>query len=221
MNLRFSLSKMISKNLSGKSCRLLVKFLYHHNHGFHMISVHHARFALGRCSQCHDNSQSPPGSSSASNCTCNSGYSPPNGSAGGLACVACVPGTYKAEPGQAACNPCPTGTVSRALAATDSSVCRCCQSSVLNLKLRGNPHPCHKIFPRSCGIIRALAQIFPISTCALSSPECSFDDRIRSFCDLGKYSQANPTACIACQEGTYSSAAAIGPEACLPCAAGT
>jgi hypothetical protein len=58
------------------------------------------------CLDCPENSTSTLRSSSLANCTCNAGFSGPNGGP----CVACVPGKYKAVTGSVACSACPSNS---------------------------------------------------------------------------------------------------------------
>ena len=57
---------------------------------------------------------------SASDCTCNAGYTGPDGGT----CVACAAGTYKAGTGDAACDVCPANSASPA-GSTVSTACTC------------------------------------------------------------------------------------------------
>ena len=57
------------------------------------------------CTICPEHSSSEQGSINATNCTCNRGYTGPNG---GL-CAACDAGKYKPDPGDASCQDCSAG----------------------------------------------------------------------------------------------------------------
>jgi hypothetical protein len=70
---------------------------------------------------CHLNSQSPIGSSSASECQCNAGY---GGSEGGATCQPCLSNTFKAGVGNTACDSCPADSLSPA-SSTSVSDCLC------------------------------------------------------------------------------------------------
>ena len=59
----------------------------------------------GNCISCPLGSSSPAGSTSRSNCTCNADFTGPHGGP----CSACPGGTYKNEPGSAACVGCAAG----------------------------------------------------------------------------------------------------------------
>ena len=59
----------------------------------------------GNCISCPLGSSSPAGSTSRSNCTCNAEFTGPHGGP----CSACPGGTYKNEPGSAACVGCAAG----------------------------------------------------------------------------------------------------------------
>jgi len=71
------------------------------------------------CVVCPDFSHSAATSTARSNCTCNAGFSGPDGGA----CTACAPGSFKAGPGDASCTPCPADTYQNLSAAT---VCEAC-----------------------------------------------------------------------------------------------
>lgn len=70
------------------------------------------------CESCPANSTSPVQSTVSTNCTCNAGFSGPNG--GG--CTECVTGTYKAVIGSAACEACPANSTS---SVRGSGTCYC------------------------------------------------------------------------------------------------
>ena len=63
-------------------------------------------FAASICTKCTQNAHSPSSSISAQACTCNIGYSGPNGGP----CTVCLPGTYKEATGSSPCTLCPAGT---------------------------------------------------------------------------------------------------------------
>ena len=60
------------------------------------------------CSECPSYTYSPVGSSMLTNCTCNKGYTGPDG----IQCAACIAGTYKDVNGSAPCSPCSEGKYS-------------------------------------------------------------------------------------------------------------
>jgi hypothetical protein len=66
-----------------------------------------------------DTSSAPAGSTSLTNCTCNAGFSGPDGGT----CTACEAGKYKASTGSAVCTDCGAGTHSTAVGASASSTC--------------------------------------------------------------------------------------------------
>jgi len=74
------------------------------------------------CTSCPANSNSPSGSHGNTSCTCNAGYSGPDGGP----CVPCGQGTYKDASGDAACTPCPANTWGDSVAATAAGQCTAC-----------------------------------------------------------------------------------------------
>ena len=67
---------------------------------------------------CPANSTSPAGSTNITNCTCNVGYTGPDGGS----CAACEAGKYKEAVGSAACTQCPPGTLASP-GSTESAAC--------------------------------------------------------------------------------------------------
>ena len=75
------------------------------------------------CALCPANSFSRlAGSQHITNCTCNRGFSGPDGGE----CVPCSPGRFKTVNGTSPCLPCPNGTYSFSVAATSNSTCNAC-----------------------------------------------------------------------------------------------
>ena len=74
------------------------------------------------CSTCPAHTLSIDGSGSLSLCTCNQGYTGPDGGD----CSACIPGKFKSLSGSAICALCPKGKFSTALAASSDSLCSPC-----------------------------------------------------------------------------------------------
>ena len=74
------------------------------------------------CRDCNVHSNSEGGSSTSTDCVCNSGYTGP----GGGPCVACIAGTYKDVNGSTACLECSEGKYSTSLAAVSEASCDDC-----------------------------------------------------------------------------------------------
>ena len=66
------------------------------------------------CTGCPPNTDSLLGSNNITNCSCNGGYTGPDG----MACSPCLSGTYKAVNGSGHCLPCSDGTIASKLAST-------------------------------------------------------------------------------------------------------
>jgi hypothetical protein len=90
-----------------------------------MYSYSHLRHPTGEgaCSNCQDNADSPPASTTAMSCLCVAGFTGPHG---GL-CTVCVAGQYKVAPGSAACEKCHAGKYSPTVAAA-TDVCQECSA---------------------------------------------------------------------------------------------
>lgn len=76
----------------------------------------------GQLSSCPSNSASLAGSSAATSCECNAGYTGPNGEI----CTVCAAGKYKGASGNESCTACPMGTYSPTEGATEESFCLPC-----------------------------------------------------------------------------------------------
>jgi len=77
------------------------------------------------CNACPANSHSPVQSTASTACTCNVGWTGPNG---GGTCTKCVAGKYKIATGDAACASCLVGKYSTLVGAT-SNVCQACPTN--------------------------------------------------------------------------------------------
>ena len=77
------------------------------------------------CQACDSNAQSPAGSNEAVACTCNAGYTGPDGGT----CTQCTAGTYKPTKGPYSCISCQPGKYSTALGAADVSTCVDCKAN--------------------------------------------------------------------------------------------
>lgn len=142
------------------------------------------------CLTCPDHSNSPVGSISAGQCTCNVGSTPlplqtPGGGGGGStgsegrSCVLCTGGKYKTSPGPANCSSCLPGEFSKTIGAAEN-LCEQCQ-----------PHS------------NALDYI----TCLCNAGFTGEDDNACTVCPPGTFKvEAGAVPCSTCLAGTYSNA---------------
>jgi len=146
--------------------------------------------AATTCLACANNSNAPSMSSVATACTCNVGYSGPNGGP----CEPCGAGTYKDLSGSASCTGCLTGKYSGTVGATVSSACLVC--------------PVNTNSPSTSSAVTA---------CACNAGYTGPNGGTCSPCDAGTYKNTSGSvACISCDAGTYSSA---GLSSCVLCPA--
>jgi hypothetical protein len=167
------------------------------------------------CQDCPDNTFTPrEGSTLVTNCSCNLGYTGPEG----VACAACIPGTYKDVNGTADCTHCEHGKYSEEwadigastngsllLAAAQITAYRRCLEDNL---VEGPIQECENfLFPPGC------------SPCPnhTFSPLGS-NNRSMCICNLG-YTGPHGQACDACLSGTYKDV--NGSQACAFCEGGT
>eukprot|EP00291_Cryptomonas_curvata_P006662 CAMPEP_0172199746 /NCGR_PEP_ID=MMETSP1050-20130122/28874_1 /TAXON_ID=233186 /ORGANISM="Cryptomonas curvata, Strain CCAP979/52" /LENGTH=1396 /DNA_ID=CAMNT_0012876833 /DNA_START=2565 /DNA_END=6752 /DNA_ORIENTATION=+ len=145
--------------------------------------------AASCCTNCTAYSWSPEGSSSQSNCSCNSGYSGENGG-----CLPCQVGKFKSNHGEGNCSECSAGKYSQAEAST---VCDPCEQGMY--KPNNGTAQC---LPCSPGFF---SQIQGASVCI--------------GCTAGKYSTLtgapNNLSCVACGSGTFSTG--TGFTTCIQC----
>ena len=150
--------------------------------------------AAGACIGCPMNSNSAASSSSSAACTCNAGYTGPDGGS----CSACLAGSFKTQTGSAACELCPNNTFSADTGR--SSACAACQANAVSAS--------GSVSQSYCYCKSGYAHTAGMSTCRI--------------CDPGTYnSQLGRTACSNCSVGMYSvNYGAIGSETCLMCPVG-
>ncbi len=152
------------------------------------------------CTSCPENSQGPAGSSTATTCQCNVGYTGANGQQ----CLACVQGTYKTTVGAQWCTLCGNNTFSSVVAANSSSVCVACQSNSSSNRGSTRQSDCHcfnGFLTKNLGSNNATCQM----------------------CSAGTYNaDLDATTCSKCGAGTKSSTpGAVTAEQCTACAANT
>jgi len=187
------------------------------------------------CLACPINSNSPSGSASLSICTCNVGFTGPDGSS----CTACVAGKYKTSSGSAACTDCVAGKYSTSTGATLEATCLACPSYSNSPSASASLSICtcnvgftgpdgglcaacgagkYKTLTGSAACTDCGAGKYSTSTGAISSAVCT-------DCGAGKYSTItgaiSSAACTDCGAGKYStSIGAISSAACTDCGAG-
>ena len=135
------------------------------------------------CTDCPAHTYSGDGSGLLINCTCNFGYSSPDGD--GIECSACVSGTYKDVNGSSVCLLCARGSYSNKEAEISKSACIVC--------------PSHSYTPHEGSASLANCSCDPGFTGPDGAPdECS-------ACIPGTFKDLNGTAnCTKCEPGKYS-----------------
>ena len=164
------------------------------------------------CTSCPSNSNSPATSDAANKCTCNTGYSGPNGAD----CEACGKGKYKEASGPGTCVDCVGGKFSNAFGAESSDTCDDCGagtyafagSSVCSLCPANSNSP-------------AMSDVATECTCNMG-----FTGQNGAYCvqcSPGTYKEVSGSAkCVDCALGKFSSDyGASHPKRCIDCAAGS
>ena len=144
------------------------------------------------CLACPTSSNSPTASSVLAACTCNIGFTGPNGGP----CTACVAGTYKTTTGSVTCTSCGAGTYSSTLAATAAAVCLACPAN------SGD----------SCRVCTAW------TSCTCNMGYIGSNGGPCTACTAGTYKNTS-TTCSACPANSGSSCSGCYTSAC-PCNAG-
>jgi hypothetical protein len=147
------------------------------------------------CVVCPSNSNSPIASVALTSCTCNVGFTGPDGGA----CTACVAGKYKIATGSAVCADCAAGKYSTTVGATLESTCVVCPSN-------------------SNSPIASVALTACICNVGFTGP----NDGACTACVAGKYKIATGSAvCADCAANTFSSVTgATSSAVCASCATG-
>ena len=144
------------------------------------------------CIGCPAHTYSPSGSGSLTNCTCNRGYTGPDG--GG--CETCGVGTFKDLNGSTACTPCSRGKYSNETAAVSEAACLGCPANTYSPDRSGS-----------------------LTNCTCLQGYTGSDGVECEACEAGTFKDVNgSSACTVCSEGKYSAAtAAISQATCLGC----
>ena len=102
------------------------------------FNTHNASRSEAACLSCPFFSNSSLGSTSIVNCSCNPGFTGPNGQN----CSACQPGTFKNVSGHATCKSCPVNTYQPVFGAAQLSDCLTCGFSSVSLAGSSNRSDC-------------------------------------------------------------------------------
>ena len=141
-----------------------------------------AAISEATCQGCPSYTYSPDGSGLLTNCTCNQGYTGPYG----VACAACIAGTYKDVNGSAPCSLCPQGKYSTETGEMLESTCSQC------------PAYTHSADGSSMLI-----------NCTCNKGYTGPDGIQCAKCIAGTYKDVNGSApCSLCSHGKYSTAVA-------------
>jgi hypothetical protein len=148
------------------------------------------------CTECPPHSFSGHGSSAILNCTCNKGFTGPNG----WVCTECNAGSYKDVNGSAPCSLCSQGTYSTATTAISQATCVSCPSytySVAGSRL--------------------------LTNCSCNKGYTGPDGAACTACVAGSYKEVNGSSpCSLCNQGKYSTeTGAISEATCSNCPAHT
>jgi len=142
------------------------------------------------CVPCSSNSNSPEASNVITNCTCNPGFTGPDGES----CRICVAGKFKAARGTAECSQCAAGKYSTAVGA-GSDVCQACQADSMS--------------PISSA---------QVSDCVCNPVFTGFNGGTCVQCVAGKYKiEPGDAACTNCLSGQYSTAIGAITNVCQNC----
>jgi len=173
--------------------------------------------AASHCNDCPFGSDSPPESDEVIDCTCNRGYSGPDGAT----CTACPTGNFKPEPGPSNCTSCGRGWFSPLIAAVNSSFCAPCVPGKYSTSLEAanaedcidcqagkyaennGTSVCDQCEGGKYSTVVAATSISVCTDCAGGqySPQGSTNCNI---CPAGKYAPIASATCIACPRDTYN-----------------
>ncbi|KAJ1491451.1 hypothetical protein T484DRAFT_1882630 [Baffinella frigidus] len=174
----------------------------------------------GACTVCPDNTDASAGSTLVGECTCVAGFT---AAGDGVACSACLAGSYKGATGPIACTLCDAGKFSGdASGATSVNTCQTCgqdQTSDPGASVCG------------CDLGYTGADGGPCSQCGEGTYKGTIGSVECTTCGDNSFSNAGSTAssdcscaagntfvvdaCVACEPGTFK--ASNGAGACMPC----
>ena len=167
------------------------------------------------CQNCAANANSPEASPSSSSCTCNAGYTGPDGGS----CSACGQGKFKTSTGSGSCTSCDANANSPE-ASTGSLSCLC--NAGYTGPDGGSCSACgqgkYKSLVGSASCQSCVAGKFSASTAATDATACT-------SCEEGKYSATvgatSESSCVSCQNGQSSPAGSDEQSDCFDCPAGS
>ena len=154
------------------------------------------------CRACHDNANSPAGSTAQSACVCNAGHT----AGGGFGvCSRCAAGTYKALPGPGACAKCRANSYGAISGAVSSQACASCPTNAVAPEGSSSPDACQ------CKAgYEPVFTILGVTGCQVCPPGAfsnAADNGRCEVCPPGKASKAegaaSALACAACAPGRY------------------
>jgi hypothetical protein len=155
-----------------------------------------AAIVQGTCQDCPLYTYSGVGSGLLTNCTCNKGYTGPDGEQ----CKACIAGTYKDVNGSSPCSLCNQGKYSTETGEISEATCSDC--------------PAHT-YSGAGSIVQ--------ENCTCNKGYTGADGVECAACDAGGFKDSNGSAaCTLCSQGKYSTAiASISEASCSDCPAHT
>jgi hypothetical protein len=155
-----------------------------------------AAIVQGTCQDCPLYTYSGVGSGLLTNCTCNKGYTGPDGEK----CKACIAGTYKDVNGSSPCSLCNQGKYSTETGEISEATCSDC--------------PAHT-YSGAGSIVQ--------ENCTCNKGYTGADGVECAACDAGGFKDTNGSAaCTLCSQGKYSTAiASISEASCSDCPAHT
>ena len=192
------------------------------------------KMSSASCVSCPANSNSPLASQAFTACTCNAGFTGPDGGT----CTACTAGKYKIAAGSAACSDCAVGTYSTTPGATLATTCLACPAN------SNSPISSSALAACTCNAGFTRPDVWTV--CASEGQECSCPSGIVRFganniyagykevvtsisCTnavfgdpvpgIGKSCECNSNVCSTCTTGKYK--ITTGSAACTDCGAGT
>jgi len=167
------------------------------------------------CIDCPASSTSPTGSSALSSCTCNTGFTGPDGGS----CTACAAGKYKTTTGSVACLDCGAGKYSTSTGATLEATCLACPS------YSNSPSASASLSMCTCNVGFTGPEGGSCTACVAGKYKTLTGSAPCTDCGDGKYSTStgatSSAACTNCGAGKYStSIGAISSAVCTDCGAG-
>ena len=178
------------------------------------------------CTLCPTWSSSPQTSDNITDCTCNPGYTGPDGGP----CTACVAGKYKPASGSEPCTLCDAGKSSTSVSATSSGTCNTCPGRTYDSDDRtqclacpsdsNSPSLSDEITDCRCNVGYTGPDGGPCAACIAGKYKTQTGSATCTLCNAGQYSNqvgaSSSGTCVNCPTGTYSNADRSPP--CSSCA---